>query len=201
MQSKFEVFYPVFRDTNEPTYHYHFPKIYLLKRLQTEFRVTLHYRLVYLRFKQYLQVELDSCCLQCPVKFQNRERGIEFCRSRKIIKLLFIQDQVRLRHFLGRTLRLGQARGQALRPRVRLSSDIFWAEHWGQDRLGGRALRPHVFTSCQSLRRHLKGIIFWIYKIQSPSLCFGILRGIAYNRNPTLYLLGGCPFYTAECQD
>ena len=27
----------------------------------------------------------------CPVKFQNREKGIEFCRSRKIIKLVFIQ--------------------------------------------------------------------------------------------------------------
>ena len=35
----------------------------------------------------------------------NRERGTEFCRSRKIIKLVFIQGQVRLRHFLGRALR------------------------------------------------------------------------------------------------
>ena len=70
----------------------------------------------------------------CPVKFQNRERGIEFCRSRKIMNSVFIQGQVRLRHFLGR----------ALRPRVRLSYDTFWAERCGQDRLGGRALQPHV---------------------------------------------------------
>ena len=35
-------------------------------------------------------LEWDSCCVQCPGKFQNRERGIEFFRSRKIIKLVFI---------------------------------------------------------------------------------------------------------------
>ena len=70
------------------------------------------------------------CCAQCPVKFQNRERGIEFCRSRKKIKLVFIQGQVRLRHFLGRTLRLGQARGPSRDP-----------------------------TSCQSLRRQPTDII------------------------------------------
>ena len=70
----------------------------------------------------------------CPVKFHIRERGIEFCRSRKIIKLVFIQGQVRLRHFLGR----------ALRPRTRLSYDTFWAKRCGQDRLRCRALRPHV---------------------------------------------------------
>ena len=29
-------------------------------------------------------------------------------------------------------------------------------------------------------------LFFGIYKIQSPSLCFGILRGIAHKRNPTL---------------
>ena len=69
--------------------------------------------------------------LQMPVKFQNRERGIEFCRSRN--QYLF-KGQVRLRHFLG----------QALRPRVRLSYDTFWAERCGQDKLEGRALRPLV---------------------------------------------------------
>ena len=37
-----------------------------------------------------LRVEWDSFCVQCPVKFQNRERGIEFCGSRKIIRLVFI---------------------------------------------------------------------------------------------------------------
>ena len=41
---------------------------------------------------------------------KQRGGGIEFCRSIKIIKLVIIQGQVRLRHFLGR----------ALRPRVRI---------------------------------------------------------------------------------
>ena len=55
----------------------------------------------------------------CPVKFQNRERGVEFCRSRKVIKLVFVQGQVRLRHFLARELWLGpRLRGRALRPRL-----------------------------------------------------------------------------------
>ena len=39
------------------------------------------------RCKQKLQAEWDSCCVQCPGKFQNRERWIEFCRSRKIISV------------------------------------------------------------------------------------------------------------------
>ena len=90
------------------------------------------------------QVEWDSCCAKCLVKFQNREKGIEFCKSRKIIKLVFIQGKVRLRHFQGR----------ALRPRVRLSYDTFWAERCG-----------HISyikdpNSCQSLRRHPTDIIF-----------------------------------------
>ena len=33
------------------------------------------------------EAEWDSCCVQCPGKFQNRERRNEFCRSRKIISV------------------------------------------------------------------------------------------------------------------
>ena len=46
------IFYPVFRDTSEPTYHYHFPKICLLKETVDGILID-HNRLVYLRFKQY----------------------------------------------------------------------------------------------------------------------------------------------------
>ena len=110
-------------------------------------------------------VEWDSCCVQCAVKFPNRERGIEFCRFRKIIKLLFIQDQVRLRQFLGRALRLGQSRG----PSAAATCVTFKT--------------PPAASLCAGISQIL---FFWIYKIQSPSPCFGILRRIAHNLNPTL---------------
>ena len=47
--------------------------------------------------------------------------------------LSFIQGQVRLRHFQGRGCGQDRLGGRALRPQVRLSYDTFWAEHCGQD--------------------------------------------------------------------
>ena len=92
----------------------------------------------------------------CPVKFQNRNRGIEFCRSRKIINLVFIQGQVRLRHFLGRVLRLGQERGPSAAARC-------------------LTFKTPPVTSLYAVIPQI--LFFWIYKMQSPSL-FGILRGM-----------------------
>ena len=63
-----------------------------------------------------------------PVKFQYRERGIELCRSRN-------------QHLF----------------RVRLGKDTFWAERCGQDRLGGRALRPHgQLYPCLTYKIHVQ---------------------------------------------
>ena len=56
-------------------------------------------------------------------------------------RLVYIQDMVRLRHFLGGALRLGQARGE-LR-----SQDRLGAERRGQDRLEGRVLRLELALS------------------------------------------------------
>ena len=44
----------------------------------------------------YKEAEWDSCCVQCPVKFQNRERGIEFFRMRKIISVGCLRRDLQL---------------------------------------------------------------------------------------------------------
>ena len=115
----------------------------------------------------------------CPVKFQNRERGIEFCRSRKIIKLVFIQGQVRLRHFLGRALWLGQARG------------------------------PSAAATCLTLKTSLAAslyadisqVLFSGSTKFNPPLSVLEFYGALHTTGIPLYLFSGCPFYTAECQD
>ena len=87
------------------------------------------------KFKDADQGFAIFCCAQMPLKIPKQREGDLILQIQKN-KLVFIQGQVRLRHFLGR----------ALRPRVRLSYDTFWAERCSQDRLGGRALWPHVLN-------------------------------------------------------
>ena len=116
-----------------------------------------------------------SVVRKCPAKLQNRERGTEFCRSRKIIKLLFSQGQVRLRHFLGRARGLGKARGlsAAATGQVKLLHVLGRALRLGQAR--GLNAAPTCLTfktpPAASLYAGIPQILFfWIYKIQPPSL-------------------------------
>ena len=62
-----------------------------------------------------------------------------------------------LRHFLGRALRLGQARG----PSAAATCLTFKTPP-----------AASIYAGIPQI------LLFLIYKIQSPSLCFGILRGM-----------------------
>ena len=73
------MFFPLF------TYLYHLQTTNISKG-----KLELGKGFIKMKLKPLLKAEWDSSFAQCPVKFQNRERGIEFCRSRKIIKLIFI---------------------------------------------------------------------------------------------------------------
>ena len=81
-----------------------------------------------------------------PINFENDHYFNNFQ------KLVCLQGQVRLRHYLGRVLRLGQARGPSAAARTGQGAD-----RRGQDRLGSRAPRAHgQLYLCRIYKIHIK---------------------------------------------
>ena len=104
------------------------------------------------------------CCAQCPVKFQNRERGIEFRRSRKIIELVGL-GQVKTLSVSSAAARTGQGTMTLSGPNA--------AARTSQ----GAESRPYqlpVSTQASHIYRFIGST-----KFNPPS---GILRCIAHNR-------------------